>query len=178
MRVATACVVVKWRRAMRSEPERNVQETNTTAASVAEQPDALGVVALRGALASLVGGAVLEAVWAATSRALHSPGAPGSPVFAAGAEPCPPEGVAPGVCHPGGAAAWGAVYGALQQRVRAPTLVHGLLLGVLVHAASGAGLGVTRAAPRNGGASRRQVGPVVAHVAYGLATAATFDALS
>ena len=165
---------------MRAEPERNVQESNTlVAAGSGEQSDPLGVVALRGALASLVGGAVLEAVWAATARALRSPEAARLSSDGDGAaEPCPPDGLAPGVCHPAGAAAWGAAYGALQQRVRAPTLVHGLLLGVLVHAASGSGLGVTRAAPRNGGTSRRHVAPVVAHVAYGLATAATYDALS
>jgi hypothetical protein len=168
---------------MRSESGVIEQESNTigpeSAAQPATAPDALGVVALRGALASLVGGAVLEAVWAATSRALHSPATASGPALAAGApEPCTPDGLAPGVCHPGGAAAWGAVYGALQQRIRAPTLVHGLLLGVLVHAASGSGLGVTRPAPRNGGTSRRQIAPVVAHVAYGLATAATYEALS
>ena len=164
---------------MRSDRDPVVQEVNTfTPGHVGESPDALGVVALRGALASLVGGAVLEAVWAATARALHEPNAEGAAASAATPVPCPPEGMAPGVCHPGGAAAWGAVYGALQQRVRAPTLVHGLLLGILVHAASGAGLGLTRPAPRNGAAPRRQAAPVVAHVAYGLATAATYEALS
>jgi hypothetical protein len=147
-------------------------------------PEAIGVAALRGALASLVGGVVLEAVWGATARALRHTGS--LEMDPARREetgvPCPPGTSLASPCDPRGVAAWGAVYGTLQQKVRAPTIVHGLLLGVLVHAASGAGLGVvTRAAPTNGtAASRRTDGtaPVLAHVAYGLATAATYELLS
>ncbi|HEX6058156.1 MAG TPA: hypothetical protein VFZ11_03980 [Gemmatimonadaceae bacterium] len=150
-----------------------------------EVPETIGVAALRGALASLVGGVVLEAVWGATARALHHGESPGTGVARrdepAGV-PCPPGASLPSPCDPRGVAAWGAVYGTLQQKVRAPTIVHGLLLGVLVHAASGAGLGVvSRAAPTNGTAAPRRTdsaAPVLAHVAYGLATAATYELLS
>lgn len=151
-----------------------------------EAPEAIGIAALRGALASLVGGVVLEAVWGATARALRGSSATDA---TSGLEipeeergvPCPPGVSLPAPCDPRGIAAWGAAYGALHHRVRAPTIVHGLILGVLMHAASGAGIGVVPRVPQgNGGATRRagEGAPVIAHVAYGLATAATYEALS
>lgn len=164
----------------------STQEGPVPAAQVMEEaPEALGVAALRGALASLVGGAVLEAVWGATARALHA-SVPAE--FTTAVAPPENAGVAwpsgsslPSACDPRGVAAWGAVYGALHRHVRAPSIVHGLLLGVLMHAASGAGFGtMSRSQPGNGGAARRESAgaTVMAHVAHGLATAATYEALS
>lgn len=150
-----------------------------------EAPEAIGVAALRGALASLVGGVVLEAVWSATARALRAPETtrftPDASMPEGAGVPCPPGASIPSPCDPRGMAAWGAAYGTLHRHIRAPTIVHGLLLGVLMHAASGAGLGpIARAQTGNGGAGRREGAgpPAIAHVAYGLATAATYEALS
>jgi hypothetical protein len=163
-------------------------EDETPALATSESgdaPEAIATAALRGALASLVGGVVLEAVWGATARALRAPETteftPGvSPAEDSGV-PCPPGASIPSPCDPRGMAAWGAVYGTLHRHIRAPTIVHGLLLGVLMHAASGAGLGpVARVQTGNGGGAARREGggpPAIAHVAYGLATAATYEAL-
>ena len=154
-------------------------------AEVGEAPEAIATAALRGALASLVGGVVLEAVWGATARALRAPETveltPGVSLTQDAGVVCPPGAAIPSPCDPRGMAAWGAAYGALHRHIRAPTIVHGLLLGVLMHAASGAGLGpVARAQTGNGGGATRREGAgpsAIAHVAYGLATAATFEVL-
>ena len=151
-----------------------------------DAPEAIATAALRGALASLVGGVVLEVVWGATARALR---APKTTEFTPGVSPSEDSGVSrlpgasiPSPCDPRGMAAWGAAYGTLHRHIRAPTIVHGLLLGVLMHAASGAGLGpVARVQTGNGGGAARREGAgpsAIAHVAYGLATAATYEALS
>src|SRR5688572_8357242 len=83
----------------------------------AEAREAIATAALRGALASLVGGVVLEAVWGATARALRAPQTteftPGvSPAEGTGV-PCPPGASMPSPCDPRGMAAWGAAYGTL-----------------------------------------------------------------
>lgn len=162
-----------------------VEELAFPRPEVGEAPEAIGIAALRGALASLVGGVVLEAVWGATARALRAPETtrftPGTPASSDSGVPCPPGASIPSPCDPRGMAAWGAAYGTLHRHIRAPTIVHGLLLGVLMHAASGTGFGpVSRAQAGNGGAARREGAgpPAIAHVAYGLATAAAFEALS
>lgn len=162
------------------------EELALSKTEVGQAPEAIATAALRGALASLVGGVVLEAVWGATARALRAPEAAG---FAAGVSPTEDAGVAfpevasiPSTCDPRGMAAWGAAYGTLHRHFRAPTIVHGVLLGVLMHAASGAGLGpMSRVQTGNGGGTVRREGggpSAIAHVAYGLATAATYEVLS
>ena len=158
----------------------------------ARADDGVGQAALKGALAAVIGGAVMRAVWEGGQRAL----APAERL------PSPTRGMVDALAQRRGAAlthgqrtaaslgiyagamaAWGALYGAVQSRLHPPALVHGLLLGGLVYGANfPAKVGaLTRAGvvPPPRALSRRQNAvPLAAHAAFGLATAAAFEALS
>lgn len=83
--------------------------------------------------------------------------------------------------HLGYSALWGALYGVVQDRLRPPGLLHGLLLGGLVYAANFPAWGLlprVGAMPAPSEQDPKQVAvPVLAHAVYGLATAKVFDAL-
>lgn len=152
----------------------------------------VGEAALRGALAAVIGGLVMKAVWQAGDRALAPDERFGSPTqgavdaLAKRADVQLSDGertAATAALYTGAMATWGAVYGALQSRLHPPFLAHGLLLGGLVYAAN---FSRTAAALPKAGivpAIGEQTGPqravsLGAHAAFGLATAAAYEALS
>ncbi|HEV2148937.1 MAG TPA: DUF1440 domain-containing protein [Longimicrobiaceae bacterium] len=84
--------------------------------------------------------------------------------------------------HMGNSALWGALFGVVQDRVHPPSMLHGLLLGGLVYAANFPSFGLL---PRLGVLPppsqqplREAAIPVGAHVVYGIATAAAFEAMT
>jgi hypothetical protein len=83
--------------------------------------------------------------------------------------------------HMGYSALWGALFGVVQDRMRPPSALHGLLLGGLVYAANFPSFGLlpklgVLPPPSQQPLSEAAV-PAGAHVVYGLATAAAFEAL-
>ena len=151
----------------------------------------LGRGALTGALAALVGGAVLRAVWEAGQRALPAGQRLPSPtdgtvqVLAGrrGATLTPGQTRAASLgMYTGAMLTWGAVFGAAHARLQPPALATGLALGAWLYAlnfpaATGVlpRLGVLRSPAEQ---TRAQAAvPIAGHLAFGVATAAALDAL-
>lgn len=152
----------------------------------------LGEAALKGALASLVGGMVMKAVWDAEQRALlPATKQVRSPTTEAVEKVAEQRGVqlsegqtraAAAALYSGNMALWGALFGVVQSRVHPPGLLHGLALGGLVYAANFPSFGAlprlgVLAGPGDQSPVEAAI-PVGAHIAYGLATAAVFEVLS
>lgn len=149
--------------------------------------------AMLGAVAGLLGGVVMKAVWEAEQRALlpeaerlGSPTRDTIEVLARqrGAELSEAQlSGASAVVFGGSMAVWGAIYGVVQSRLHPPDALHGLLLGGLLYAANfpkATGvlpkLGVV--APPSEQSPRQNAVVLGAHAAFGLTTAAAFSALS
>ncbi|MEW5929139.1 MAG: hypothetical protein AB1941_16905 [Gemmatimonadota bacterium] len=151
----------------------------------------LGEAALKGAVASLVGGLATKLVWEAGQRTLPGPDRVHSPtaeVVAAMAERAgttlsePQTRAAAGAFYGQTMLAYGALYGIVQGRLHPPAAAHGLLLAGIMYAANFPGFGVLPrlgVMPPPGEQSAREAAvPVAAQVAYGLTTAAVFRALT
>lgn len=151
----------------------------------------LGTAALNGALAAIAGGLVMKAVWQGGERMLAPDQRLGSPTRGAVDALAQKRGAALSdrqrtlaslALYTGAMATWGAVYGMVHSKVRPPAALHGLVLGSLLYAANftpRAALPKAGIVPAFGGRSPRQRAvPIGAHAAFGLATAATFEALS
>ena len=153
--------------------------------------DGLGAAAARGALAAIAGGVAMKVVWDAAERALPPQERIGSPTRRAvdalarragtrlsGV----PRDAASAALFTGAMATWGALYGVVQSRVHPPAAVHGLLLGALVYAANftrAAALPKAGIVPAFGDQTRRQKAlPIGAHAAFGLTTAAAYEAMT
>lgn len=154
--------------------------------------DGIAGAALTGALAGMLGGMAMKAVMEMEQRALLPGGERMEPPpravvekieAARGMDLSPEEErTAAMAVHLGYSALWGAVHGVGQDLMDLPPALHGLLLGGLVYATtmgpSGllTRLGVTPS-PMIQPLSAAAI-PVGAHVAYGLATAAAYEALN
>ncbi len=152
---------------------------------------ALGDAALKGALAAIAGGLLMKVVWELGTRVLGPQSEFSSPTrgvvdaLAAKAGTSLSDSqrtAASAALYTGAMATWGAVYGAVQSRLHPPMLVHGLLLGGLVYAANFTPAGALPKAgivPAFGDQSQRQRElSLAAHAAFGLATAAAYEALA
>lgn len=150
----------------------------------------LGDAALKGALAAVAGGLAMKAAWELGRLVLGPQAEFASPTRGAvdalaqkaGAELSDGQRTAAAsALYTGAMATWGAVYGAVQSRVHPPMLVHGLLLGGLVYAANftkAAALPKAGVVPAFGDQTPRQRElSLAAHAAFGLATAAAYEAL-
>lgn len=153
---------------------------------------ALGSAALKGALAGMAGAMVMKAVMEMEQRALLPEGQrmepPPKKLVAEVAEsrgveltPGQEQAAAMGV-HLGYSALWGALHGVGSHLLRLPTALHGMLLGGAVYAAT---VGPGGLLPRMGVLPspmlqplRKAAVPLGAHAAFGLTTAAVYDALS
>lgn len=151
----------------------------------------LGDAALKGALAAVAGGLLMKVFWEVGTRVLgpqaefRSPtgGAVDALAAKAGTRLSDTQRTAASATlYTGAMATWGAVYGAVQSRLHPPLLVHGLLLGGLVYTAnfsSAAALPKAGIVPSFGDQSRRQRElSLAAHAAFGIATAAVYEALA
>lgn len=153
--------------------------------------EGLGAAALKGAAAAVIGGLAMKMVWELGERSLPVPERMGSPTRNAvdalarrsDRQLTDVQANAASLAlFTGAMATWGAVYGMVHSRVQPPPLVHGLVLGALVYAAN-----FTRAAPLPKAGivpafgdqhGRQRAVPLVAHAAFGLATAAAFEAMA
>lgn len=93
-----------------------------------------------------------------------------------------PQAMAAGMgVHMGYSALWGAIYGIVQDRLRLPDVLHGLLLGGLVYAADFREWGllprVGALPPPSAQEPVQAAIPMVAHAVFGLTTAKVFEAL-
>lgn len=83
--------------------------------------------------------------------------------------------------HMGYSALWGAVYGVVQNRLRPPDLLHGLVLGGLLYAANFPEWGllprVGALPPPSAQEPVQAAIPVMAHAVFGITTAKVFEAL-
>lgn len=152
----------------------------------------LGEAALKGALASVVGGLAMKLVWEAEERALlDAPERLGSPTKQAVTAMAARRGrtlsdrqttLAATALYLGSMAQWGALYGIVQNRLQPPHQLHGLVLGALVYAANFPGFGVLPKLdvylPPSGQSKAQAAIPIGAHVAYGITTAAAYRALA
>ncbi len=152
----------------------------------------MGEAALKGALASVVGGMVLKLVWEAEQRTLVAESEQvRSPTTEAVETVAQRQGIelsaaqtktAAAAFYNGNMALWGAIFGLVQSRLHPPGLLHGLALGGLVYAANFPSFGVLPKLgllpPPSEQSVTEAAAPVVAHVLYGLTTAAVFEALS
>ncbi|HEV2733672.1 MAG TPA: hypothetical protein VGV85_02500 [Longimicrobiaceae bacterium] len=151
----------------------------------------LGEAALKGAVASLVGGMATKLVWEAGQRTLPGPDRVHSPTAGAVEAMAERAGTslteaqtraAAGAFYGQTMLAYGALYGIVQSRLHPPALGHGLLLAGIMYAANFPDFGLlprlgVMPPPGEQGAREAAV-PVAAQLAYGLTTAAVFDALS
>lgn len=152
----------------------------------------LADAAVRGALAGAIGGAAMMVAMKMEQKALLPEGERMEPppkqlvetvAERQGVGLSDKQVMAAGMgVHMGYSALWGAIYGAVQNRLHPPDLLHGLLLGGLVYAANFPAWGLL---PRLGVLSPpseqpmdRAAIPLVAHMVFGVATAKTFQALS
>lgn len=151
----------------------------------------VGEAALKGAVAGMVGGAAMMMAMKVEQKALLPEGRTMEPppkklveTLAGKADVGLEDGQARmagmGV-HMGYSAMWGALFGIVQNRVHPPSAMHGLLLAGLVYAANFPSFGLL---PRLGVLPppsqqplREAAIPAGAHVVYGLATAAVFEAV-
>lgn len=152
----------------------------------------VGEAALKGALAGLVGALAITAVTKAETKALLPEGEDPKPppqkfvetvAEEQGVELSEAQSKAAGTAvHLGHSALWGALYGVVQSRIHAPTTLHGLLLGGLVYNAQFPAWGLLPKMgvlpPPSMQSIEKASVAVGAHIAFGLATAAAFDALS
>lgn len=155
------------------------------------QGPGLGDAAVKGALAGLIGGAAMMMAMKMEQKAVLPEGQTMEPppkklmetlAEKAGVGLDDKQAMAAGMgVHMGYSAMWGALYGVVQDRVHPPSALHGLLLGGLVYASNFPSFGLL---PRLGVLPppsqqplREAAIPAGAHVVYGLATAATFEAL-
>lgn len=151
----------------------------------------VGEAAVKGALAGVIGGLVMKAVWEMEQKALLSTGDElGSPTKMAVEAVAEKQGMqlsdaqvsaGAAVVYTGNMALWGAIFGVVQSRIHPPDALHGLLLGGLVYGANFPAFGVLPklgVLPPPSEQSREEAAvPIGAHVAFGLATAAVFKAL-
>lgn len=152
----------------------------------------LARAALRGAAAGVLGGLAMRAMMEVEERALLPEAQRTTPPpekvvekaeRKAGTELSPgQERVAAMGVHLGYGALWGAVHGVGSELLDVPPLLHGLLLGGLVY---WTGMGPSGFLTKMGVAPSPMLQPIEqaaipvgAHVAYGLATAAAYEALS
>lgn len=148
--------------------------------------------ALKGAIAGVLGGMAMKATMEMEQRALLPEGQRMEPPpkkivqqleERQGAELSPEqEQMAAMGVHMGYSAAWGAIHGVGSEVLDLPPMLHGLLLGGIVYWTSMGPSGfLTKAgitsSPMLQPLSQAAV-PIGAHVAYGLTTAAAFEALS
>ena len=152
----------------------------------------IGEAALKGALASLIGGVVMKALWQAEQTALLPEGQRvTSPTTTLVQNVAAEQNVqlsetqtkaAAAAFYGGNMALFGAIYGVVQSRLHPPSALHGLLLGGLVYAANFPSFGVLPKAgiipPPQQQTTTEALIPVAPHVAFGLTTAAVFKALS
>lgn len=159
--------------------------------STTRSRQSLGEAALKGALAGLVGGAVLRAVWEAGQRALPAGQRLPSPTdemvrtLAArrGARLSPGQTRAASLgMYSGVMLGWGAAFNVLGTRLGVPPLPQGLALGGWIYALNFPK--ATGVLPRKGilpapseQAPAQAAVPIAAHAAFGLATAAVLSAL-
>ncbi len=152
----------------------------------------LGESALKGALAALVGGLALKMLWNAGQHTLPSSERfPSSPTREAvdilasrrGINLSSTEtAIAAGLVYGGVMATWGALYGVAQDRLHPPRYLNGLLMAGMVYGTNFTRfgglpkLGITE--PAGEQPKRKAAVPLAAHVGFGLATAAAFEALS
>lgn len=154
--------------------------------------DSLGQAALKGAVAAVVGGMALKALWNAGQHLLpESEKYPSSPTREAVGIMASRRGVtlsstetalAAGAMYGGMMAGMGAIYGVAEDKLHPPPYLAGIALAGLIY-----GMNFTRfgALPKlgiiepAGDQPKRQAAvPLAAHVGFGLATAATYKALS
>ncbi len=151
-----------------------------------------GEAALKGALAGMIGGAVMMMAMKAEQKLLLPKGQQMEPppkklvetlAEKQGIELSDTQAMAAGMgVHMGSSALWGAVFGVVQNRLHPPDLLHGLLLGGLVYATTFPEwgllpkMGVLPPPPQQ--SMEKAAIPVGAHVVFGLATAAAFDAMT
>jgi len=151
----------------------------------------LGEAAVKGALAGMIGGVAMMMAMKMEQKALLPEGQTTDPppkkLVEALAERVDVEledrqAMLAGMSvHMGYSALWGALYGIVQNRVHPPAPLHGLLLGGIVYAANFPSFGLL---PRVGAMPppsqqplREAAIPAGAHVVFGMATAAAFEAL-
>ena len=151
----------------------------------------LGKAALKGAIAATVGGMVMKLVWDVEERTLLSPDQRTSPTREAVEKVAEKRDIELSdaqktagalTVYGGNMAMWGAIYGMVQSRLHPPDTLHGLALGGLIYAANFPSWGVLpqlRVLPPPSDLPTKHAAiPIVAHVAFGLTTAAVFDALN
>jgi hypothetical protein len=151
----------------------------------------LAGAALKGAVAGVFGGMAMKAVMEMEQRALLPDGQRMTPPPKEVVQkiekkadvqlPAQQEQIAAVGVHMGYSAAWGAAHGIASEVLDLPPLLHGLLLGGVVYWTS---MGPTGFLTKMGITSspmlqpmRQAAIPVGAHIAYGLATAAAYEAL-
>jgi hypothetical protein len=150
-----------------------------------------GEAALKGALAGLIGGAAMMMAMKIEQKVLLPEGQSMEPPPKALVETLAEKAgidledrqatIAGMGVHMGYSAMWGALFGVVQDRMHPPSALHGLLLGGLVYAANFPSFGLL---PKLGVLPPPSLQPLSeapvpagAHVVYGLATAAAFEAL-
>lgn len=151
-----------------------------------------GEAALKGALAGMIGGAAMMMAMKAEEKLLLPKGQQVEPppkklvetlAEKQGMELSDTQAMAAGMgVHMGYSALWGAVFGVVQNRLHPPDLLHGLLLGGLVYATTFPERGLLPKMgvlpPPSQQSMEKAAIPVGAHVVFGLATAAAFDAMT
>lgn len=151
-----------------------------------------GEAALKGAVAGMIGGAAMMMAMKMEQKALLPEHARTDPPPKKAVETVAEEhgiglsdrqAMAAGMgVHMGYSAFWGALYGAVQNRLHPPDALHGLLLGGLVYAANFPEWGLLPQMgvlpPPSQQPIEKAMIPVGAHAVFGLATAAAFNALS
>lgn len=151
-----------------------------------------GEAALKGALAGMIGGAAMMMAMKAEQKLLLPKGQQMEPppkklvetlAEKQGMELSDTQAMAAGMgVHMGYSALWGAVFGVVQNRLHPPDLLHGLLLGGLVYATNFPEWGLLPQMgvlpPPSQQSMEKAAIPVGAHVVFGLATAAAFDAMT
>ena len=151
-----------------------------------------GEAALKGALAGLIGGAVMMMAMKAEQKVLLPEGQQMEPppkklvetlAENQGIKLSNTQSMAAGMSvHMGYSAVWGAVFGVVQNRLHPPDLLHGLLLGGLVYAASFPEWGLLPQMgvlpPPSQQSMEKAAVPFGAHIVFGLATAAAFDTMT
>jgi hypothetical protein len=151
----------------------------------------VGQVAMKGALAGMIGGAAMMVAMKMEQKALLPEGQTMEPppkklvetlAEKADVEIEDKQAKAAGMgVHMSHSAMWGALYGIVQDRLHPPSALHGLLLGGLVYATNFPSFGLLPKLdvlpPPSQQPLREAAIPAGAHVVYGLATAAAFEAL-
>jgi hypothetical protein len=151
--------------------------------------DSLAAAAAKGAIAGLIGGIALLATEQAARRSILPTGSATRSQAAQAVDavasrhdrsPSPAAGeIIGGALQLAWCAALGAAFGVVHSRVRVPALVDGLALSALAYVTTSSSKG---AVARAGAAPPLQQNveeaaiPIVSHLAFGLATAAVFEA--